>query len=83
MISRFIWKNTSARISYAQLTRPKDLGGIALLDFGAYFSACQATHIVDWFLHLGTKDWIALEQMYTQTHDSLAPLCTDHESRFQ
>lgn len=65
MISKFLWQSAPARISLAQLFKPKHLGGIGLPDLRAYYLACQATRIVEWHLHSDTKDWKVLEHVFT------------------
>lgn len=64
-ISAFIWQRSPARISLYQLSKPKHLGGISHPDIKAYYLPCQATRVVDWYLHEYIKDWLSIEQLFT------------------
>lgn len=62
----FIWSSKTPRLSWERLTLPKSQGGLNLPDIQKYHWACHLTRIVDWHLHGSNKDWIQLENAFSQ-----------------
>lgn len=63
--TNFIWGTKRPRLDFARLTTPKLLGGLGLTDICKYQQACHLARIVDWNIHIKNKDWIHLEQSFS------------------
>lgn len=60
----FLWAGRSPRLSWDKLIVPKLKGGLGLPDITLYHRACQLVRVVDWHLHAGNKDWVAVENEF-------------------
>lgn len=61
-----MWSASTERLNWDRLVLPKMKGGIGLPDIQKYQWVCQLTRIVDWHIHAETKDWITLEDTFSQ-----------------
>uniref|UniRef100_A0A8C5Q7Q5 Reverse transcriptase domain-containing protein n=1 Tax=Leptobrachium leishanense TaxID=445787 RepID=A0A8C5Q7Q5_9ANUR len=59
---KFIWGSTCPRVSYKDLTRPRERGGLGLPHFESYYQAALMTRLCDWSVSPPAKLWVALEQ---------------------
>lgn len=59
MLSTFLWKDKSPRISLTRLCLPKQKGELVSLRF---YRATHLTRLLDWSLHADLKGWVNLEQ---------------------
>lgn len=48
------------------LSTPKLKGGIGLLDIHKYYWFCHLARVVDWHVHIHTKDWVRLGESFSQ-----------------
>lgn len=48
------------------MTLPKSKGGQGLPDIHKYQWSCHLTRIINWHIQRSTKDWITLEESFTQ-----------------
>lgn len=62
---KFLWNHKRPRISYDQLSRPKNKGGIGLPDLQLYYRTCLLARIVDWNVHTHLKDWVSIESSFS------------------
>lgn len=69
----FVWAHKSPRINFLQLTKPKPKGGLGIPDLHKYYQACHLQTIVDWHIHQDYKDWIGLEDSFSQIPLSITP----------
>lgn len=61
IISSFIWKNSTPRISLKTLTKSKEKGGLGLPDFQLYYWAAQTKDIISWIQNRTTAHWTDIE----------------------
>lgn len=61
MQMKFIWAYKPPCIKSILLTRPKEMGGMGIPDFKAYYYASHITRIIDWHCHSNLKDWVLIE----------------------
>lgn len=66
----FTWASKHTRIGWGRLMIPKLKGGIELPDVHKYYWSCRLTRIVDWHVHVATKDWVGLEESFSHL-----PIC--------
>uniref|UniRef100_A0A8C5PZ97 Reverse transcriptase n=1 Tax=Leptobrachium leishanense TaxID=445787 RepID=A0A8C5PZ97_9ANUR len=59
---KFIWGATCPRISYKDMIRPRDKGGLGLPHLESYYHAALLTRICDWSISPPVKLWVALEK---------------------
>lgn len=69
----FLWASHSPRLGWDRLVLPKQKGGIGLPDLSLYHRACQLARIVDWHVHKCNKDWVLVENAFSQTPVSHLP----------
>lgn len=65
LCTTFLWQYIQPRISYDQLTLPKQKGRIGLPDIHNYYRACHLSRIVNWNIHSRGKDWVTLEDLFS------------------
>lgn len=65
IISRFVWAHKPARIKHKVLCLPRVAGGLALPDIHLYYVASHLSCIIDWCRHTDSKQWVQMEQAYT------------------
>uniref|UniRef100_A0A8C5MN92 Reverse transcriptase domain-containing protein n=1 Tax=Leptobrachium leishanense TaxID=445787 RepID=A0A8C5MN92_9ANUR len=70
---KFIWGATCPRISYKDMTRPRDRGGLGLPHMESYYQAALLTRICDWSMSPPIKLWVALEQCAFQVPIASVP----------
>lgn len=63
LISSFVWKNSTPRISFKTLIRAKENGGLGLPDLQLYYWAAQTKGMISW-IHLDcrTAHWTGIEE---------------------
>uniref|UniRef100_A0A8C5MJX8 Reverse transcriptase domain-containing protein n=1 Tax=Leptobrachium leishanense TaxID=445787 RepID=A0A8C5MJX8_9ANUR len=59
---KFIWNDTHPRVSYADMTRHRNRGGLGLPHIELYHTAALFLKISDWSMSPPTKLWVPLEQ---------------------
>lgn len=77
--SKFFWGEHRHRISYNQLTLPKNLGGIGLPNLLNYHPATHLARIMDWNVHTQQKDWVSLETSFTKLPLSSLPWISSNQ----
>lgn len=70
MLSTFLWKDKSPRISLTQLCLPKQKGELVSLRF---YRATHLTRLLDWSLHADLKGWGNLEQSVAKVPLEMMP----------
>lgn len=60
------------------MTLPKSKVGVGLPDIRKNHLACHLARIVDWNIHLHTKDWVSLVQSFTEAHLGSLPWIAPH-----
>lgn len=64
--TNFLWLFKHPRLGWDRLSTPKLKGGIGLLDIHKYYWSCHLARVVDWHVHSCTKDWVRLEESFSQ-----------------
>lgn len=62
LISSFIWKNSTPRISFKTLTNTKEKGGLGLPDLQLYYWSAQIKGMIGWIQPSRTAHWTDIEE---------------------